>query len=126
MTATQKHEVTYPIRQRAIDALLADPDWFVVLPDETDLWSIRQIEHESFAPYALLGGETFELLAVAGGWRWAHVQFTSSEIDGWDQEEEGPTCSICDGLGHGYPGAGPCPLEDRGWADSFDDDRGVW
>lgn len=30
------------------------------------------------------------------------------------QPYEGPTCSICDGLGHGYPGAGPCPLEDRG------------
>jgi hypothetical protein len=29
---------------------------------------------------------------------------------GW----EGPTCSICDGLGHGYPGGGFCPLEDRG------------
>jgi hypothetical protein len=27
----------------------------------------------------------------------------------WD---EGPTCSICDGLGHGYPGGGPCPLEE--------------
>lgn len=27
------------------------------------------------------------------------------------QPEEGPTCSICDGLGHGYPGGGPCPLE---------------
>lgn len=117
MTATPKHELTYPIRQRAIDALLADPDWFVVLPDETELFS--------FAPYALLGGETFELLDVAGGWRWAHVQFTSSEIDAWDQEEDGPTCSICDGLGHGYPGAGPCPLEDRGWADA-DDDRRVW
>lgn len=24
-------------------------------------------------------------------------------------------CSICDGLGHGYPGGGPCPLEDRGY-----------
>jgi hypothetical protein len=22
-----------------------------------------------------------------------------------------PTCSLCDGVGHGYPGAGPCPLE---------------
>ncbi|GEM_PF-2676805 len=21
--------------------------------------------------------------------------------------------AICDGLGHGYPGGGPCPLEDR-------------
>lgn len=29
-----------------------------------------------------------------------------------DQELEGPTCSICDALGHGYPGGGPCPLED--------------
>jgi hypothetical protein len=26
-------------------------------------------------------------------------------------------CSICDGLGHGYPGAGPCPLEERGSQD---------
>lgn len=25
---------------------------------------------------------------------------------GWER-----TCNICDGLGHGYPGAGPCPLE---------------
>lgn len=24
---------------------------------------------------------------------------------------EGPCCSICDGLGHGYPGGPPCPLE---------------
>lgn len=23
-------------------------------------------------------------------------------------------CSICDGLGHGFPGGGPCPLETRG------------
>lgn len=28
--------------------------------------------------------------------------------------EEGPSCSICDGLGHGYPGGRPCPLEERG------------
>lgn len=34
----------------------------------------------------------------------------------WD---EGPTCSICDGLGHGYPGGPPCPLEMRG-ADEAD------
>ncbi len=27
---------------------------------------------------------------------------------------EGPSCSICDGLGHGYPGGGPCPLEETG------------
>jgi hypothetical protein len=25
--------------------------------------------------------------------------------------DEGPSCSICDGLGHGYPGGPPCPLE---------------
>jgi len=38
----------------------------------------------------------------------------------WD---DGPCCSICDGLGHGYPGGGPCPLEDRGY---WDDPRGDW
>lgn len=31
------------------------------------------------------------------------------------------TCSLCDAVGHGYPGAGPCPLEDRGY-----DTDGVW
>lgn len=38
------------------------------------------------------------------------------EVETWQQ-----TCSICDGLGHGYPGAGPCPLEDRGY-----DTDGIW
>lgn len=33
---------------------------------------------------------------------------------------EPPTCSLCDAVGHGYPGGGPCPLEDRG---AWDDDR---
>jgi hypothetical protein len=28
-----------------------------------------------------------------------------------DAHADVPTCSICDGIGHGYPGAGPCPLE---------------
>jgi hypothetical protein len=28
-----------------------------------------------------------------------------------EEDAEGPTCSICDGLGHGYPGGPPCPLE---------------
>ncbi len=35
----------------------------------------------------------------------------------WVYEEgadEGPTCPICDGLGHGVPGTRPCPLEDDG------------
>jgi hypothetical protein len=43
-------------------------------------------------------------------------------------EYEGPSCSICDGLGHGYPGGGPCPLEERGRDDGFDaweESRGV-
>lgn len=35
---------------------------------------------------------------------------------GWadDYEDDVATCSVCDGVGHGYPGAGPCPLEMRG------------
>lgn len=40
--------------------------------------------------------------------------YLANLVDAWD---EGPTCSLCDGLGHGYPGGGPCPLEDRGWDD---------
>lgn len=31
-----------------------------------------------------------------------------------DYYGEGPCCSVCDGLGHGYPGGGPCPLEESG------------
>jgi hypothetical protein len=34
--------------------------------------------------------------------------------------DDGPTCSLCDGIGHGYPGAGPCPLEERGANDEPD------
>jgi len=25
-----------------------------------------------------------------------------------------PSCSLCDAVGHGYVGGGPCPLEERG------------
>lgn len=32
-----------------------------------------------------------------------------------DPEDGMRFCSICDAMGHGYPGGGPCPLEDRGW-----------
>jgi hypothetical protein len=35
---------------------------------------------------------------------------------------EGPTCSLCDALGHGYPGGGPCPLEERGWMDAMEEE----
>ena len=31
--------------------------------------------------------------------------------------EEPRCCSMCDAPGHGFPGGGPCPLEDRGWAE---------
>jgi hypothetical protein len=40
----------------------------------------------------------------------------------YDEFDEGPSCSLCDGLGHGYPGGGPCPLEDRGWQDAWQDE----
>jgi hypothetical protein len=36
----------------------------------------------------------------------------------WEPDEEGPTCGICDAVGHGFPGGGPCPLEERGWEDA--------
>lgn len=35
-------------------------------------------------------------------------------------EENRPTCNICDAFGHGYPGAGPCPLEDVDYSDEPD------
>lgn len=28
-------------------------------------------------------------------------------------------CSLCDGLGHGQPGYGPCPLEERGADEAY-------
>lgn len=38
--------------------------------------------------------------------------------------DEPGTCSICDGIGHGYPGAGPCPLEETGEDDPRE--RALW
>jgi hypothetical protein len=54
--------------------------------------------------------------------RWYIVDSTGKVISGPMSREacmyafgwEGPRCSLCDGLGHGYPGGGFCPLEDRG------------
>lgn len=40
-----------------------------------------------------------------------------TQDDDWPDELEGPCCSICDGLGHGYPGGPPCPLEVRDYSD---------
>lgn len=34
-----------------------------------------------------------------------------------DYEAWEPACNICDATGHGYPGAGPCPLEDVDYSD---------
>lgn len=42
----------------------------------------------------------------------------------YDNDYEGPACSICDGLGHGYPGGGPCPLEETGEDDPHE--RRLW
>lgn len=44
------------------------------------------------------------------------------ELPYGDDYQEGPTCSLCDALGHGYPGAGPCPLEQRGYDDAREDE----
>lgn len=42
---------------------------------------------------------------------------TRADEDDYRWEAEAGFCSICDGLGHGYPGGGPCPLEDRGYGE---------
>lgn len=42
-------------------------------------------------------------------------------LEAWD-ERDMVYCSICDGAGHGQPGHGPCPLEDRGWMDTAEED----
>lgn len=44
----------------------------------------------------------------------------------WEAAHDQPCCSICDGVGHGYPGGGPCPLEvnERArWEDDQDEMR---
>ncbi len=48
-----------------------------------------------------------------------HDELEAATLAGTFVEDEGPTCSICDGLGHGYPGGPACPLE-RGTDDGFD------
>lgn len=34
-----------------------------------------------------------------------------------EQKNYVPTCSLCDAPGHGYPGGGPCHLEDVDYSD---------
>lgn len=38
----------------------------------------------------------------------------------YDQFDEPPCCSLCDGVGHGYPGGGPCWLENYEYNDGTD------
>ncbi len=47
----------------------------------------------------------------------------------WDRSEEDSEgemdsrfCSSCDGMGHGYLGGGPCPLESIGWMETMADE----
>ena len=41
---------------------------------------------------------------------------SAEDFDQWIDylNEVAHSCSICDGLGHGYVGGRPCPLEERG------------
>lgn len=38
--------------------------------------------------------------------------------------QDPPSCSVCDAFGHGYPGGGPCPLEETGEDDLWE--RELW
>lgn len=49
--------------------------------------------------------------------------FATEEDHYWANVEPERTCSLCDGLGHGYPGAGPCPLEERGFGYNDEEHR---
>jgi len=51
---------------------------------------------------------------TAGRLYWVDVDGRATLVENDGQDYEGPTCPICDALGHGYPGAGPCPLEMTG------------
>jgi hypothetical protein len=52
------------------------------------------------------------------------IRMTYEEADLLFNPPEPPCCSICDGAGHGYPGAGPCPLENTmSWADVEREDQ---
>jgi hypothetical protein len=50
------------------------------------------------------------------------IRGTYRRVDEDDQYDEGPTCSLCDAVGHGYPGGGPCPLEMRGQEDTWEEE----
>jgi hypothetical protein len=59
---------------------------------------------------------TFDTLAEAKD-KYQEEAYYAAEAANWR-----PSCNICDGLGHGYPGAGPCPLENMGAPNSPEED----
>lgn len=66
----------------------------------------------------LMNKMTAELYdALKFDYRWTAAELSDYEEAMYDQR----CCSICDGAGHGYPGAGPCPLEERGSYDARED-----
>lgn len=86
-------------------------------------------------PHELADGSVLRQFASG---KVAHVQADGSfrvldpvEAANLDEYVYGPAedpdvryCSLCDGVGHGYPGGGPCPLEERGyWEAEADRDR---
>lgn len=102
-------------------------------PVTTYNFSARRSAHSGFA-LVLYGEErvwglSFDearsalriLLAIRkGAWHGAE-SYEEAVAEFLDDLAAGPdpqTCSLCDGVGHGYPGAGPCPLEERGWMDA--------
>lgn len=73
---------------------------------------------------------------AAGAWlagkalRFVIVEASAAVVEAcaWEQmaaaEAGAVFCSLCDGEGHGQPGYGPCPLEERGyWEARADEDR---
>jgi hypothetical protein len=68
-----------------------------------------------------IDGDVHVHVAATGGDALALVR--ECEAAAAEAYMDGPTCSLCDGLGHGYPGAGPCPLEMTGWAEAELQDR---
>ena len=71
---------------------------------------------------------TFPTADAAFDWIKAHTHIVIAASDevqylAYAEAEAGTIyCSICDGIGHGQPGYGPCPLEDRGWMDTFEEE----
>lgn len=87
-------------RRRSGLGRLTDPrKW---LTNHDDVWLTNYMNTNAPAR------NTYRTLA-SGTLVWIGEDGTATLV--YDNDLEGPTCSICDGLGHGYPGGGPCPLE---------------